>query len=215
MQITWYGHSCFLLSDEAGTRILTDPCDPSVGYTIHDVPCDAVTVSHGHHDHNYIEAAAGAPVVIDTVGAHEVNGVQVTGYPSWHDDAQGKKRGGNILFLVEMDGVRVLHLGDLGHMLPDETLAAIGRVDVLLCPVGGNYTIDAMEAKQVAAAVDPAIFIPMHYRTSDCTIQIGDLTPLLHAVDASRSVHRINGSTCTIAKDTLSEKRVLLLQYAK
>lgn len=215
MQITWYGHSCFLLASDAGTRILTDPCDPSVGYDIRDVACDAVTVSHGHHDHNYVQAAAGAPVIIDTAGAHAVNEVSVTGFPSWHDGAKGKERGANLLYLIEMDGVRLLHLGDLGHMLSDETLAAIGHVDVLLCPVGGHYTIDAAEAKRVAAAIDPAIFIPMHYATPVCRIDIGDIAPVLALMDASRGVHRLNAGTCTITKDTLSEKRVLLLDYVK
>lgn len=215
MQITWYGHSCFILENDAGVRVLTDPCDPSVGYALRDVACDIVTVSHGHHDHNYVEAAAGAPSVIDTAGPHMVLDVPVTGYPSWHDEAQGKKRGANILFLVELDGMRVLHLGDLGHMLSADALAAIGRVDVLLCPVGGTYTIDASEAAQVVAAIDPAICIPMHYKTSACTLGIGAIEPFLDAVGQTRSVHRVLSSTCTVTKDALMKKRVLLLDYVK
>ena len=215
MQLTWYGHSCFLLTDNAGTRILTDPCDPSVGYTLSCVACDIVTVSHGHHDHNYVEAAAGSPAVIDTEGAHTVNGVPVTGYASWHDEAQGSKRGGNLMFLMELDGVRVLHLGDLGHMLSKETIAAFGRVDVLLCPVGGNYTIDAPEAKRIATAIDPAIFIPMHYATPVSTIRIAGLAPMLQLVGKERTVHRLNGSACTITADALNEKRILILDYQR
>ena len=215
MQITWYGHSCFLLENGAGVRVLTDPCDPSVGYTLSGVACDIVTVSHGHHDHNYVEAAVGAPNVIDTAGPHMALDVPITGYPSWHDEARGQKRGANILFLLELDGVRVLHLGDLGHMLFDDALAELGHVDVLLCPVGGTYTIDAAEAARVVAAIDPQICIPMHYKTSACTLPIGGVEPFLRAIGETRAVHRINGNACTIAKDALYEKRVLLLDYVK
>lgn len=215
MQITWYGHSCFLLENGAGVRVLTDPCDPSVGYTVSGVACDIVTVSHGHHDHCYLAAATGAPLVIDTAGAHRAKDVPITGYPSWHDEVQGKKRGANILFLLELDGVRVLHLGDLGHMPGDDTLAAVGRVDVLLCPIGGTYTIDAAEAARVVAAIDPAVCIPMHYKTTACTLPIGGVAPFLDAIGSARTVQRVNDSVCAVAKDALNEKRVLLLDYVR
>ena len=114
MILKWLGHSCFLLTSEAGVRILMDPCAPSTGYTVGPVAVDAVTASHDHYDHNYFEAALGNPVRITEPGVHEVKGVRVTGIPTWHDKECGAKRGCNIMFLVEMDGLRLLHAGDLG-----------------------------------------------------------------------------------------------------
>lgn len=214
MQITWYGHACFLFTADSGARFLTDPCDPSVGYPLRDIAADAVTVSHSHHDHNYLAAVAGNPVVIDTAGEHSACGVTVTGFSTWHDDAQGKKRGANILYLFDFDGIRLLHLGDLGHLLSPETIADIGPVDVLLCPVGGNYTIDALQAQQVASQLSPQVFIPMHYATNATNMDIAGIDDMLR-LTGTRSVHRIGGSTCTIAKDALGEKRILILDYMK
>ena len=214
MQITWYGHACFLLESDAGARIVIDPCDPTVGYALDGISADAVTVSHAHHDHNYLPAVAGNPVVIDTAGAHSVKDVSVTGFCSWHDEAQGKKRGANLLFRFDFDGIRVLHLGDLGHALSAETVAAIGEIDVLLCPIGGTYTIDAAQALEVDEQLRPRVFIPMHYATSATHMDIDGVDPLLRLV-GERGVHRINGSSCTITKDALGERRILLLDYQK
>ena len=127
MILKWLGHSCFLLTSEAGVRILMDPCAPSTGYTVGPVAVDAVTASHGHYDHNYFEAALGNPVRITEPGLHEVKGVRVTGIPTWHDKECGAKRGRNIMFLVEMDGLRLLHAGDLGHLQMRLPLLQSGR----------------------------------------------------------------------------------------
>lgn len=214
MNITWYGHSCFLLQSDAGVGILTDPCDPATGYTLHDIPADAITISHDHHDHNYAAAAAGNPVIITSPGTHSVHGVTITGFSSWHDDAQGQARGANILFLIEIDGVRVLHLGDLGHLLDEDTVKAIGKVDVLLCPIGGKYTIDAEQAVETAELIQPRVFIPMHYATPSLQFSVAGLDEWAKRVK-DRNVHRLNSNTCSISPETLGEKRILILNYRK
>lgn len=214
MNITWYGHSCFLLQSDSGVGILTDPCDPATGYTLQDIPADAITISHDHHDHNYTAAAAGNPKIITTPGAHSVQGVTITGFPSWHDDAQGQARGTNILFLIEMEGVRVLHLGDLGHLLDEDTAKAMGKVDVLLCPIGGTYTIDAEQAIETAALIQPRVFIPMHYATPLLQFSVAGLDEWAKRVKGC-NVHRLNSNTCSISPDTLGEKRILILNYTK
>lgn len=213
MQLTWYGHSCFLLESESGTRVLMDPCDPETGYHVEEVEADIITVSHGHHDHNYVQAAAGHPVVIETPGVHKETGVRISGFTTFHDEQGGAKRGGNIAFLVEMDNVRVLHLGDLGHELDPALVEAIGGVDVLLCPIGGVYTIDAQTAKKVAASINPQVFVPMHYMTPALTFVLDSIEKLLPLVGQERVIHRINDCTCTISADALGEKRILLMQY--
>ena len=214
MQLTWYGHSCFLVESENGVRVLMDPCDPETGYDVRDVPADIVTVSHAHHDHNYIRAAAGEPVVIDTPGVHKEKGLRVSGFRTYHDVQGGRLRGDNLLFLVEMDGIRLLHLGDLGHEPDPALVEAIGAVDVLLCPVGGVYTIDAEAARRVAAALRPQVFVPMHYMTKALTFALDPVERML-PLAGERVIHRINDCTCTISADALGEKRILLMRYKR
>lgn len=212
MQLTWLGHSCFLLEGKDGVRVLTDPCSPNTGYALPRIPADIVTVSHDHDDHNYLPVALGEPVVVTEPGLHTVRGVSITGFSAWHDEAGGKKRGANILYLIELDGIRVLHLGDLGHTVDPALAEAIGPVDVLLCPIGGTFTINAEQAVAVAHTLAPRVFIPMHYATPQLRFSVGGLDELLSRVQ-TYSVHRLNSNTCTLLPETLGEKRVLLLDY--
>jgi L-ascorbate metabolism protein UlaG (beta-lactamase superfamily) len=136
-----------------------------MGYLLPESEVDLVTVSHSHYDHNNVAALRGTPVVIDTPGVHDVKGLKIEGLPTFHDDAGGTQRGTNLLFAWEMDGVRVCHLGDLGHLLDTRTLQGLGQIDLLLLPVGGVYTLDAERAKQVVDQINPRLVIPMHYKT--------------------------------------------------
>ena len=166
MLICHHGHAEFLLETAEGFRVLTDPYDAHVGYPMYDVQCDAVSVSHGHGDHNYTQKAQGNIVICDRAGECRLgDGMKVTGIACWHDDKQGALRGENRIFVFEMDGLRVAHLGDLGAW--DEELARqLHGVDVMLIPVGGHYTIDAKSAAALVKQVKPRICIPMHYATS-------------------------------------------------
>ena len=212
MQITWYGHSCFLLTAENGYSILTDPCDSETGYELTDITCDAVTVSHDHHDHNCLASVAGTPLVIRTPGEHTAGDILVTGYASYHDDQKGAKRGENIVFSYRIDGLNVLHLGDLGHMLSDETIEKIGNVDVLLAPIGGVFTINAKTATALADRLHAKVLIPMHYKTPALHFNVEGLEPLL-AENAGRRTHFLNANTATLTSDALGECRLLILDY--
>ena len=166
MIITCLGHAKFLLELENGLRIVTDPYDDQSGYPVTPVAADAVLVSHNHHDHCAVETIAGSPRIVREPGAVTLApDVQITAISAYHDDAHGAKRGNTLLFLVEAEGLRVAHLGDLGHSLTDAQRRALSPVDVLLLPVGGFFTIDAPTAKQVAEDVQARIIVPMHYRT--------------------------------------------------
>jgi len=214
MQLTWYGHSCFLLTSESGYSILTDPCDQDTGYDLHDISCDAVTISHEHRDHNCLAIVAGTPTILRTPGDHLAGGIPVTGFNSFHDDASGAHRGENIVFLYQIDGLKVLHLGDLGHMLSDETIETIGDVDILLAPIGGVYTINAAIATELADRLHAKVLIPMHYKTPVLHFNIEGLEPLL-AANANRRVHHLNANTASLSHDTLGERRLLILDHKK
>ncbi|MBE5787425.1 MAG: MBL fold metallo-hydrolase [Clostridiales bacterium] len=165
MLISWHGHAEFYLESAEGFALLTDPYDAHVGYPMGEYPADAVTVSHGHGDHNFTEKVTGVPRKIDAPGEFLIApDVKVTAIPCFHDEAQGALRGANLIMKIEMDGLTVAHLGDLGHMLTEEQLSALGQVDVLLIPVGGHYTIDGAAACRVVHAVQPHVVIPMHFK---------------------------------------------------
>ncbi len=164
MRVRWFGHACFLC-EGGGVRLVTDPFSREVGYPLPEVAADVVTVSHDHYDHNNVAAVRGNPVVVREPGERVVKGIPIKGVEVFHDKERGAKRGKNIVFVWEMEGLRLCHLGDLGHVLAPEAVAAIGKVDVLFVPVGGVYTIDAQEAKEVVAQLQPRVVVPMHYRT--------------------------------------------------
>lgn len=167
MLISCVGHAEFLLELENGMRLVTDPYDASTGYPTHPVRADAVLVSHQHHDHNALEMVQGCTNVIDCAGRHTLAlDVQVEAVEAYHDEVQGRLRGKTLLFVLEAEGLRVAHLGDLGH-LPDEKQAAwLHGVDVLMIPVGGHFTIGAQQAVQVCQMLQPRVVVPMHYRTA-------------------------------------------------
>ena len=172
MQITYFGHATFLV-DADGTKVLIDPYDEKVGYPIPSVDADAVLVSHEHGDHTNVAMAKGKPQVVRglsdgkvrKIAKQPLGKIAVSSVATYHDDTQGSQRGHNTIFILESEGLRVVHLADLGHLLDDSQVAAIGHPDVVMIPVGGHYTIDAAQAKQVLDQLQPTVVIPMHYKT--------------------------------------------------
>ena len=166
MLLTCLGHAKFLIELNSGLRIVTDPFDAACGYPLTETQADVVLVSHGHHDHSAVETISGNPRIIREAGTYTLeSGVTVTAIPAFHDEVQGAKRGNTLLFLLEAEGLRIAHLGDLGHLLTAEQQKALAPVDVLMLPVGGFYTIDAATAQEVAESLRARIIVPMHYRT--------------------------------------------------
>lgn len=171
MTIRYLGHSSFLLCASDGTRIVTDPFG-DVGIPMPFVRADYVTVSHKHYDHCNVSAVEGSRV-LDRAGEYTVGAFRITAAERDHDDVHGAKRGKTLVFRFEADGVTVCHLGDIGEpcsRVPKELIAC----DVLLIPVGGNYTIGAREAKKYVLAAAPSVAIPMHYRVDGLTVDIDD-----------------------------------------
>jgi L-ascorbate metabolism protein UlaG (beta-lactamase superfamily) len=191
MKIKWLGHSSFVITSDTGTRIITDPYEVGGGVNYGPIKesADIVTVSHDHADHNNVAAVQGSPTVVR--GVAEVKGIKFDSIPTYHDDAGGGKRGRNTILCFEVDGMRVCHLGDLGHQLSDSQLAELGKVDVLLIPVGGFYTIDAKVATQLGDRLKPKVIVPMHYKTAKCDYPIAGVEEFLRG---KKEVRRLDAS---------------------
>ncbi len=157
------GHSCFRIRGSQAI-IITDPFPPDLGYTLGKQTADIVTVSHKDPSHSYEDGVTGAHV-IKGPGEYEISGVLVLGVRTYHDAVKGQSKGKNTAYLMEVDGVNICHLGDIGHILSDEQIEQIGNVDVLMVPVGGLSTINAAMAAQLIRKIEPKIAIPMHYKT--------------------------------------------------
>ena len=167
MVIRQIHHAEFLIETESGFRIATDPYDSSCGYPVEQVKADAVLVSHAHRDHNAVENISGNPAVISEEGSFSPDPlIRITAISGYHDDEEGRKRGTTLLFLIEAEGLRVVHLGDLGCMPDGEQLRQLSHPDVLMIPVGGFYTIDGKTAREIARLLRPAVTLPMHYKTA-------------------------------------------------
>lgn len=164
MKIKWWGHSCFSF-EVNGVKLLTDPYDDSLPYKKFDDSPDYVTVSHDHFDHSAIDRVNGDFKVINSENGLKNNDLKIEAIKSYHDSSKGKNRGENLIYLFEVGEYKICHLGDLGHLLDKKTVNKIKNVDLLLIPVGGNYTIDSEAAYQLTKQIEPKLIIPMHFKT--------------------------------------------------
>ena len=170
MIITWYGQACFKL--QSGNKALVlDPFSKSIGLTPPSIQADIVFVTHEHSDHSNIKAIKGDYFLVNGPGEYKIGGVKAKGITSFHDNEKGAKRGLNTLYLIESEGIRILHCGDLGQeRLEEGQLDEIGQVDILMIPVGGFFTIDGHSAVGIIKEIQPRIVIPMHYKVPKLTI---------------------------------------------
>lgn len=161
MDITWIGHCCFRLRGRSAT-VVTDPTG-AAGARPLKLEADVVTISHGHENHANKAGVGGASYVIEGPGEYEVAGVPVHGLAAYHDAVRGAEQGPNTVYVIELDDVRICHLGDLGHRLDEQQIEALGLVDVLLVPVGGRHVLPAADAAALARAIEPRYVVPMHF----------------------------------------------------
>jgi len=154
--------------------VITDPHDgKSIGIRAPSLRGDVVLVSHDHFDHNCVRQVKGSEISVIREPVMTVErGVRVQGVETYHDTTKGSKRGRNIAFKVEMDGMTLCHLGDLGHMLDDSQLAEIGTPDVLLIPVGNVFTLDVQSAIDLAKRISPKVIVPMHFRVGGLSLSV-------------------------------------------
>ena len=191
MKIKYLGHSCFMITSETGIKIITDPYQTGGEFSYGKIEelADIVLVSHDHFDHSNVAAVRGNPEVVRK--SAKIKGIEFKGIPSYHDDAGGRLRGKNTIFCFEVDGVKVSHLGDLGHQLSPQQVAELGKVDILLIPVGGYYTIEAKVASQVCNTLTPKVIIPMHYKTDKCGLPIASVDEFL---EGKKEISRLDTS---------------------
>jgi len=201
MKIKWLGHASFMITSEAGTKIITDPYVATETLTYGEIKesADVVTVSHEHGDHSNVSGVRGSPEAVR--GTAKVKGIEFKGIPTYHDNTGGSQRGKNTVFYFAVDGIRVCHLGDLGHPLNDKQTAELGSVDILLIPVGGNYTIDAKVASQLCDRLKPKVIIPMHFKNDKCTFPIAGVDEFLQGKEG---VSRLDTSEVEFKQGELS-----------
>ena len=184
MKIQWLGHSAFRLIESTGASVITDPFDPAaVGYGMAYLPCDAVTSSHGHSDHNNFKGVKGNPVIINQPGTFDVNGIKIHSVQCFHDGEEGRLRGKNLIYCFRLDGVTVCHMGDVGEECTPELVEQLVPVNILLLPVGGNFTVSAEQAKEYVDRMMPDVVIPMHYKTKHTDYDIDKVDNFLRLFD--------------------------------
>jgi L-ascorbate metabolism protein UlaG (beta-lactamase superfamily) len=216
MRIKYLGHAAFLLTASDGTRIVTDPYQPGafrggIIYGPIGEPADFVTVSHDHLDHNDTAGVPGKPKAIRSSGSHKAGGVSVAGFDCFHDDKGGAQRGRNVIFVFEDAGLRLAHLGDLGH-LPVEQARAMGRIDVALVPVGGYFTIDAETAHKTAELLGARVVIPMHFKTGKANMPVAGVEDFLKD---RANVKRVGGSEVEVNAGSLpASPEIWVLEHA-
>ena len=209
MKIRYLGHSCFEFTESTGTTIVTDPYG-DVGFSMPKTHADGVTVSHAHYDHNNVKAVDGNPVIFDREGQYEIGGVDLTAIKSYHDNENGKERGENLIFKFRMDGVEVCHLGDLGEECSSSLIEALLPIHVLLIPVGGNYTIDAKQAKEYVDRIMPSYVIPMHYKTKGLEIDVEKPDDFIDLFD-EEDVEELETSEIELFRDDVTEEQTKLI----
>lgn len=205
MIVKYIGHSCFLFKSNEGLSVLTDPYKSGAyGGALTYGPildtADIVTLSHEHEDHAELNSLSNQPLVVR--GDCRALGLNFDLVETYHDQSEGRERGKNRAILFTMNGIRICHLGDLGHILSPEQVEKIDKVDILLLPVGGRFTIDPREAVQVVEQINPKIAIPMHFKTDKCGFPI---QPAEAFLNGKNSVKRSPTSEVVFSKEDLPE----------
>jgi len=167
--------------------VVTDPYPPSIGLKLSRMDAELVTVSHDHENHSYTQVVRDGAYEIHGPGEYEVAGVSVIGVPTYHDAEKGAKHGRNTVYLIEIDDVRVCHLGDLGHKLDDAGAETVGSPDVLLVPVGGRTAMNAAQAAEVVRQLEPRYVVPMHYAIPGLKLELNPIDRFLKEMGVTAS----------------------------
>lgn len=210
MEIIWLGHSCFRVRGKEAT-IITDPFEKTLGYPVRKLTANIVTVSHSHPQHSFVEAVGNSPRIISRPGEYEIANVFINGIATFHDASRGEQRGKNTAFLMEIEEVRICHLGDLGHVPTSDQIEQMSHADVLMVPVGGVSTLGAAEAAETISLLDPKLVIPMHFRTEVVKMELEPLERFLKEMGLQEASPQ---PKLNITKSNVPvETKVLVLDY--
>ena len=216
MEITWYGHSCFRLTERSYATVVTDPFDnKAIGYDALKLKAEIVTVSHNAPGHNFTDSVKGTSHVIDGAGEFEIGGVFITGVST--DGAGGKKKGKdsirNTIYVFDYDGITVAHLGDLQQVPTQSEIESLGTINVALVPVGGGGGLNAAKAAEVISLIEPNIVIPMHYATTAVKVSLDSLNKFVKEMGLSKP--ETQPSLKVTRSGLPDETRVVVLEYQK
>lgn len=184
LEITWYGLSCFRITERGRISVVTDPFSPATGLPELKLKADVVTISHDSTGHNYVEAVKIDPYVVRGPGEYEIGGVFITGLALHDQSAPAPKR--NVAYLFDYDNLKVMHLGDLDHVPSQSLVQEIGVVNVLLVPVGGGMGLKAAQAAEVVALIEPHLIVPMHYHLPGLRYNLDPIDKFLKAMGVTR-----------------------------
>lgn len=214
MEITWYGHSCFRLTERGLATVVTDPYDANeIGYETLKLKADIVTVSHDAPGHNFVSVVKGKSHIITGPGEFEIGSVFITGVQTNGHTKRDPDELRNTLYVFDYDGVNIAHLGDLRRVPSQAEIEALGSVHVALVPVGGGGGLTAAKAAEVISLLEPGIVIPMHFQTPGTKLKLAPLNKFLKEmglgeVEAQPS---LKVSSTTIPEET----RVVVLAYQR
>ena len=210
MEITWYGHSCFRITERSMATVVTDPYDHDIiGFEPLKLKADIVTVSHDAPGHNFVKGVKGAEWEITGPGEYEIGGVFLT---SVETESKSDKDGRNIACVYDYNGVTVAHLGDIRSVPSRTRVEALGSVDVLLVPVGGGNGLNAAKASEVISLIEPGIVIPMHYKTADSKLKLNPIDQFIKEMGLGKNVEPIE--SLKISRSSIPEEtNVVLLDY--
>jgi L-ascorbate metabolism protein UlaG (beta-lactamase superfamily) len=217
MKIKWYGHAAFKITTDGNVAVIIDPYQSgafggALSYGKIDESADIVLTSHDHDDHNYTKDIKGTYKHFNKAGVYHEKGLTIEALPCYHDPSQGKERGNNMIFVIEADGLRLAHMGDLGHTLTQDIVKKMGNIDIVLLPVGGFYTIDADEATKVMRDMNPKITIPMHFKTEKCDFPISGVDVF---TSGKKGIKIVNAYEIEVVKEGLpKESEIVVMQYA-
>ena len=213
MTIIWHGQSLFEITTSRGknnqVNIVIDPFSQEVGLRLPKLEADIVLSTHEHYDHNNVKAVRGNYFLIEGPGEYDIREIFIQGIPAFHDDLQGKERGEMTIFTIEAEELRLCHLGDLGQkeLTPDQ-LEKIGEIDILMIPVGGNYTISGKEAVKIMSQIEPKIIIPMHYALPKLKVKLEGVEKFLKTMGIKK-IEPVN--KLTIKKKELAEEEAKII----
>ena len=214
MEITWYGHSCFRLTERGTATVVTDPYDTTkIGYSALKLKADIVTVSHNASGHNHTKAVKGTSHVIDGPGEFEIGGVFITAVQTNGKNNDDDKELRNTLYVFDYDSVTVAHLGDLKRVPSQKEVERLGAVNVALVPVGGGGGLNAAKAAEVISLLEPNIVIPMHYATKDGKLELDSLDKFLKEMGLSKT--EAEPSLKVTRSGLPQETRVVVLDYQR